>query len=272
MQKMVAQYLKSSFPINSHTHIGDAFIKLPQKKYSVEELVAPFSGYKHKMLERADEREIINGMEKAIKFMEKAGTKAFVDFREGGIKGIKMLKKAINGKKIKAIILGRPEKLNYNEDEINAILSMAHGIGLSSIYDWDENIEKIAEHVHKKHGIFALHASEARRENIDDILKLKPHFIVHLCKASKKDIEKVAECNVPVVVCPRSNAFFRLRPKIEMLLEYGVTTMLGTDNAMIVEPDIIKEASYTIQNFEVDERQVIKMITENPKKVFKEFL
>jgi len=272
MQKMVEQYLKSLFPINSHTHIGDAFIKLPEKKYSIEELVAPFSGYKYKMLEKANEKEIINGMEKAIKLMEKAGIKAFVDFREGGIKGIKMLKKAMRGEKIKVIILGRPEKMNYNEEEINAILSMAHGMGLSSIYDWDESIEKIAEHVHKKHKIFALHASEARREDIDEILKLKPHFLVHLCKASKKDIEKVAECNVPVVVCPRSNAFFGLRPKIEMLLEYGITTMLGTDNAMIVEPDVIKEASYTLQNFEVDEKQVVKMVTDNPKKVFKEFL
>ena len=272
MRKMEEHYLKSLFLINSHTHIGDAFINLPEKNYSVEELVAPVYGYKHRMLEKASKEKIINGMKKAIDLMEKVGTNAFVDFREGGIERINLLKKALDGRRIKAIILGRPKEMKYDENEVDSILSISHGIGLSSISDWNEDIEKIAEHVHKKKKIFALHVSEAKRENIDEVLKLEPSFVVHLCMASEKDIEKVAEEGVPIVVCPRSNAFFGLRPKIELLMKYNATIMLGTDNAMIVEPDIVEELKYTIKNFEIDEKEAIKMVSSNPKKVFKEFL
>jgi len=269
---MEVHYLRYASLINSHTHIGDFFIKLPEKKYSVEELVAPVYGYKHRMLDSAGRKEIVEGMKKAIHIMENAGTFAFIDFREGGVKGIEMLREAITGKKIKAIIMGRPEKMQYNKDEIDKILSISHGIGLSSISDWDDDIEKIAEHVHRKRKMFAIHASEAKRENIDEILSLNPHFLIHLSMASEKDIEKVAEENIPVVVCPRSNAFFGLRPKIEMMMEYGITIMLGTDNAMIVEPDIRKEMDYVAKNFEISDKNLFDMVSRNPKKIIKEFL
>ena len=265
---MADQYLKYAFLINAHTHIGDAFISLPEKKFSVEELVAPPHGYKYKMMAKARREEIIDGMRKVIKKMERIGTYAFIDFREGGVQGIKMLKEAMNGN-IKAIILGRPSKMEYDKDEVDRLLSISHGIGLSSVSDWEyEEIEKIAEHVNKKNKIFALHVSEARHEDIDDVLKLKPNFIVHMCMAKKQDIEKVAEENIPVVICPRANSFFGLRPKVEILMEYGVKLMLGTDNAMIVEPNIIEEMNYLIKNFDVKKRDAIKMISETPKKLF----
>ena len=47
---------------NCHTHIGDAIIEL-KRKYSLEELVAP-GGYKHRMLEMADEKIVMDGMKK----------------------------------------------------------------------------------------------------------------------------------------------------------------------------------------------------------------
>jgi len=258
--------------INSHTHIGDFFIKLPDKKFSVEELVAPPHGIKHRMLEKTSRQEIINGMKKAIEIMEKASTIAFIDFREGGVEGIKMLKEALEGKKIKAIILGRPKEMKYEEKEIDEILSLSHGIGVSSISDWNEDIEKIAGHVHKKRKIFALHVSEVKREDIDEVLKLKPHFVVHLCKASRKDIEKIAEEGIPVVICPRANSFFGLKPKVELLMEYGIKTMLGTDNAMIALPDVREEITYLVKNFDIDESMAIKMATTIPKNVFKDLL
>jgi len=272
MEEKEERYSKYFSPINSHTHIGDAFIKLPKRRYSIEELVAPPNGYKHGMLEKASREEIIEGMKKAIEIMEKVNTKAFVDFREGGIEGIKMLHEALKDKKLKAIILGRPKEMKYDENEIKRILSISHGIGLSSIYDWDKSIEKIAEDVHSSNKIFAIHVSEARRENIDEVIKLKPYFIVHMCKASPKDIEKIAEENIPVVVCPRANAFFGLKPKVELMLKHGIKLMLGTDNAMIVKPDILKEMDFLIKNFGVKQEDAIKMVTSNPENVFKEFL
>jgi hypothetical protein len=34
----------------------------------------------------------------------------------------------------------------------------------------------------------------------------------------------------------------------------------------------VEELKYTIKNFEIDEKEAIKMVSSNPKKVFKEFL
>ncbi len=254
---------------NSHTHIGDNFIKLPERKWKVEELVAPIYGYKHRMLEKANEEEIINGMIEAITTMEK-NTDVFVDFREGGIRGIKMLQKAMEGRKIKAIVLGRPEKMEYDEKELNEILKMANGIGLSSISDWDEReIERIAKHVKMKKKIFAIHVSEVRRENIDKVLSLNPDFLVHMCRGTKKDFEKVADENIPVVVCARANAFFGIEPKINEMMEAGIKVFLGTDNAMIIKPDIIKEMEYVVNRFDIDRNKAFEMISTLPYKFFK---
>jgi len=254
---------------NSHTHIGDSFIKLPDKKWSVEELVAPGYGYKHRMLERAKEDEIVKGMIEAIKLMEK-NTDVFVDFREGGIKGIKLLHKAMEGRKIKAIIMGRPAGMKYVKDEVDEILKMAHGIGLSSISDWDDReIEKIAEHVKKREKMFSIHVSEVKREDIDAVLSLAPDFIIHMCKGSKKDFEKIADENIPVVICPRANSFFGIAPKINEMMAAGIKIFLGTDNAMIVKPDVMEEMRYVIDKFGIDEEKAFEMISTLPYKFFK---
>ena len=151
-------------------------------------------------------------------------------------------------------------------------MSISDGIGLSSIYDWDSSIEKIAEFVNRHNKIFAIHVSEDKRENIDEVIKLHPKFVVHLCKATPKDIEKIAEEKIPVVICPRANAFFGLKPRVNLLLKYNVKVMLGTDNAMIVKPNIIEEMKFLIKNFNVEYNEAIKMITANPQNVFNDFL
>ena len=258
---------------NCHTHIGDAFIKLPQKKFNVEELVAPPYGYKHLMLKKASEEEIIDGMEKAIRRMEACNIDVFIDFREGGIKGIEILNRALKGKKIRAIILSRPAKMEYNEKEIEMLLDISQGIGISSVSDWKyEELQAIANHVKERKKIFAIHASEDRREDIQKILDLSPYFLVHLCRATEEDIEEVAKRKIGVVVCPRANAFFDLKPPVQLLMEKGVDIMLGTDNAMIVEPNIIEELNFLVKEYKVEKEKAMKMITETPLKLFRKFI
>lgn len=253
--------------VNSHTHIGDAFITLDKKTWTVEELVAPPHGLKHEMMRKASEKEILEGMKKAISVMEKCGTTHFFDFREGGVGGIKILKKAMEGSKLNAVILGRPVELRYDSKEINEILKISDGIGLSSISDWDyEELKKVAAHVNKKKKMFAIHASEAFREDINAILDLKPSLLIHMSSASRDDLEIVADAGVPVAVCPRSNAFFGIRPDIESMLGCGISLLLGTDNAMIAPPDIMQEMEYLLKNFDVSREQALAMITANPRK------
>ncbi len=257
--------------INSHTHIGDSFIRkkgveLPRK---IEDLVAPPNGLKHKLLKEASEQELIEGMKDSIDVMIKNGTKYFCDFRENGILGICQLKTALQLWKISAFILSRPDDLVYNKNEIDILLKNSDGIGLSAISDWEySELKKISKHTRNKNKIFAFHASERIREDIDQVLDLKPDFLVHMVKATESDLISVKESNVPVVLCPRSNVFYGLKPDIDLMKKVGVNLMLGTDNAMLNTPNVLDELKHVQKMtniFSVEE--LLNMITYFPRKV-----
>ncbi len=251
-QKPVAKGLICPLFINAHTHIGDSFIRdknitLPK---NLEELVEPPNGLKHRLLKEASEHEITEGMKKSIETMQKTGTKQFYDFREGGLMGICQLKSALELWKTSAIILSRPEKLCYDKNEVDLLLKNSDGIGLSSISEWDySELEKIAKDAKKKNKIFAIHASERVREDIDLVLDLKPDFLVHMIKANKSDLQIVKDNNIPIVLCPRSNNFFGMKTDLETFKKSGVKLSLGTDNAMINSTNILDEITFIKNNY-----------------------
>lgn len=256
--------------INAHTHIGDSFIH--QKKRSlpkdIEQLVAPPFGIKHQLLEQASEQEILRGMKKSLEIMQKTGTSLFIDFREGGLTGLKQLKKAIHTTSINSIILARPSKLEYHKEEIDALLENSQGIGLSSITDWPyADIEKIAKHTKQKKKLFSIHASENKQEDIDTILNLKPDLLIHALKATESDLLHIKQENIPLVLCPRSNAFFGLQPPYALLKKVKVQVLLGTDNGMLSSPNIIDELKFMrAQTSLFSLHELFKMITYSPRK------
>ena len=64
------------------------------------------------------------------------------------------------------------------EMEVEAILKIADGIGASALSDWDaDDLRSLAGMAKAKGKLFALHASEAVREDIATILALKPDFL-----------------------------------------------------------------------------------------------
>src|SRR5207245_10773143 len=75
---------------NAHTHLGDAVVT-QELKGTIEELVAPPHGLKHRVLARAKDEAVIAAMRRAMATMLRTGTTGFSDFREGGIKGLKLL-------------------------------------------------------------------------------------------------------------------------------------------------------------------------------------
>ena len=256
--------------VNAHTHIGDSFIrkrnlKLPR---NVEDLVAPPDGLKHRLLKETSDQEIIGGMRKSIDEMTKTGISYFCDFRENGLQGINHLKKALEKTNISPVILSRPNQLTYNKDEIDLLLKNSQGIGLSSITDWEySEIEKIAKHTKKRKKTFAIHASERIREDIELILDLKPDFLVHMVKATESDLIRAKDADIPIAVCPRSNAFFGLKPNIKMMKKIGIDIMIGTDNAMLNAPSVLDEIGY-IQSLstEFTKWELLQMITYIPRK------
>jgi len=246
-QKPICEGLIVPSFVNAHTHIGDSFIQekginLPKK---IKDLVAPPNGLKHKLLREASDEEIIKGMEKSINLMLKSGTNYFYDFRESGILGISQLKAALRLCKINSVILSRPDSLNYDKIELDLLLNNSDGVAISSISDWDySELHKVAKETRSKNKIFALHGSERIRENIENVLDLKPNFLVHMIKATETDIEKVKENKIPIVICPRANSFYGLKPNYRLLKKIGVNVLLGTDNAMLNSPIILDEISY----------------------------
>ena len=270
-KKPIAKGLIVPSFVNAHTHIGDSFIKnknldLPK---DINKLVAPPDGLKHKLLKDATETELIDGMEESINLMKKSGTSVFCDFREDGIIGVCLLKTALESHKIKSFILSRPDGLNYCKNEMGILLNSSDGIGLSAISDWHySELVKISKHTKKKNKIFAIHASEQIREDIDKILDLKPDFIVHMIKATENDLTKVKEENIPIVLCPRSNDFYGLKPNYKLLKKVGVDLLIGTDNAMLNNPSVLDEIVFVKKCCKgFLNLDLLNMVTYEPRKV-----
>ncbi len=224
--------------INAHTHCADYGLSIPNGM-SLEELVAPPDGLKHRYLKGLSDSELRENIRSFDRVSSSKGAAAFIDFREEGVKGCLALRESSQD----AIVLGRPVSDHYDPEEIHSILQVADGIGLPSISDMPiDYIEAVADDVRNERKIFAIHASERIREDIDTVLSLDPAFIVHMCEADDDDLVKCAEAEVPVVLCPTSNSYFGKVTPIKRMIDNGVDFCVGTDNGMLCEPDIVKEA------------------------------
>ena len=224
-------------PVNAHTHVGDAGLCL-DRRYSLEELVAPPNGMKHRFLSETSREELVSSMKAFSDRMQVGGFSGFIDFREGGAEGCRMLREASES----AVILGRPVSETFDQNEAEDILRIADGIGISGMRDISYRyVESLAEAARRSKKIFAVHASENRRDDIESILALEPDFLVHMCASEKEDLRKCADSDIPIVVCARSNMYFGLVPPIKEMLDAGVRVAVGTDNAMLCNADSAAE-------------------------------
>ncbi len=229
---------------NAHTHLGDAVVT-QELRGTLEELVAPPHGLKHRILAKAKDDAVIAAMRRAMATMLRTGCTGFSDFREGGLKGLKLMYAALAALPLHGVVLGRPSGLSYDSRETAGLLRAADGIAVSSYIDWPRaDLEKLAADVRRAGKIFAIHCSERIREDIDAVLDLTPAFLVHMLQATDADLERCADADVPIVVCPRSNAFFGMTPDIPRMLQAGVELRLGTDNAMINVPSMLNEVEF----------------------------
>ncbi|AGI48064.1 Cytosine deaminase-related metal-dependent hydrolase [Thermoplasmatales archaeon BRNA1] len=224
--------------VDCHTHCADAGAR-PSQGMSLEELVAPPDGLKHRYLRETPRSKLVNDMCQYGKDAFRNGVSAFIDFREGGVDGCRMLRES----GAQAAVYGRPSSAETDPNEIRDILTVADGIAISSVSDIPRRTaEMIADVCRKERRPFALHASERVREDIDFILSLEPAFVVHMTEATAADMRACAENDVPIVACPRSNAFFGKTPNLALMMDSGAEISLGTDNAMLCDPDMRKEA------------------------------
>ncbi|HUR69979.1 MAG TPA: amidohydrolase family protein [Candidatus Thermoplasmatota archaeon] len=227
--------------VDAHTHVGDRVGRgtLPPG-LSLDALVKPPDGLKHRLLRETPRAALVAGMREARAELRAAGTRAFVDFREGGLDGARMLREA--GDAPRAVSMARCAGA-WDDAEAEAVLREADGIGLSGLGDVPSDVpERAAAVASRRKKRFALHLSEARREDVPRALALRPDFLVHVCAYEHDDLARIAAARVPVVLCPRSNARFGRAPDAPAMLDAGIALALGSDNAMFHRLDVLEDA------------------------------
>lgn len=232
-------------PVNGHTHLGDAVATREPPLTPIAEIVRPPDGYKFRLLRETPPAAKRRAMRAALERMAREGVAATLDFREEGAAGVEMLRAAARGLPIRAVALGRPMRRPVEAAELDALLDVSDGVGLSAIGEEGKEVRRqVADACHRRRKWYALHASESTREDPAEYLDPRPDLLVHLAEASPDDLTRVADAAVTVAVCPRSNALFGRRPDLGEFARRGVRTLLGTDNAMFHSPSIWRELEF----------------------------
>lgn len=277
--------------VNSHTHIGDSIAKDIGIDSGVEEKIHPVSGFKQKILKNSDKSHLTSFIKNSCVSMMKKGITSFIDFREGGIGGINLLKDASTDIPIRPIILGRAEYYqdvkavknntpipSSHKENIQNLLTNCDGLGISGPNEFSDSALTYFATTKK---IRAIHSAEteesnkiskkiSRKTETQRALLVKPNFLVHMTYASKKDLALVAKNKISIVVCPRANGSLAEGiPDLDLMLKTGCNVAMGTDNVMINSPDMFREMDYLwkvsmgIKKKRLEPKDILKMATTN---------
>jgi len=283
--------------VNAHTHIGDSIGKDVTLNSSVDKRIHPVFGAKSKILKKTSPENLANFMKNSCHSMIRKGITTFVDFREGGLDGVLLLKKVLSETPLRSIILGRIEfyhdidQIRKNSSfpkekisELTELLKKCDGIGISGA---NENSIAVLNYYSKTTKLRAIHSSETKqsvskskktfgKSETIRALTLKPHFLIHMTHASKSDLFSTAKKTRGIVICPRANSSLAEGiPDIGLMQKSGCTLALGTDNVMINSPDMFREMDYLwkvtmgIHKKRIDPKEILKMATVNGGKILK---
>jgi len=235
---------------NAHTHIGDTVgMDLPWQG-SLEELVTPPDGLKHRLLRGIPRQALVAGMRASIGVMVRSGTMGFADFREGGADGVRALREAAEGLPCRPVVFGRE-----GGEEI------AEGLGIPSIRDTPD-IGEAVDRARRDGKPVAFHAGERDSLDIDGALPYDPDLLIHCTHATHRQLREIADRGIPVAVCPRSNWTLGVssspaHPPVRRMLDLGIPVLLGTDNAMFVQPDLWAEMAFLSTVYRIEARAIL---------------
>lgn len=268
--------------LNGHTHIGDSIIKDEGYGLSLGEMVKPPNGVKHKALANAEDGEIIDAMKKSMWDMFESGTTHFIDYREGGIKGVELLRKASKNLPVTPVILGRDDSFyGQNPDlrkvkiAIRKLLKLADGIALSGFGEISDEVASLITSECRKAGkISSIHVAESMHLQDDSLRDFNKteiqrgvdadfYQLVHCTNPRNNDLELIKNSNV--VVCPRANATLNVgvAPLNEMFSK-GIKPLLGSDNLMLNSPNLFRELEFSLKIMSVYYKNYL-----NPKDLLK---
>jgi cytosine/adenosine deaminase-related metal-dependent hydrolase len=282
--------------VNSHTHIGDSIGKDIGIDYDVESKIHPVNGFKQRILKKSQISHLASFIRNSCISMLRKGITTYVDFREGGLEGINLLRNAVSGIPIRSVILGR---IDYYQDsksiknniplpkqkrsDLDILLKNCDGLGISGPNEFSD---AVLEYLSKQKKIRAIHSAETREsETISSSMTgetqtrramlVKPNFLVHMTYASKEDLQLVSKNKTSIVVCPRANgALAEGIPDVNLMMNTGCNITIGTDNVMVNSPDMFKELDYLwkvsmgLHTKRISPKSILKMATSNAGQMF----
>jgi cytosine/adenosine deaminase-related metal-dependent hydrolase len=235
---------------NAHTHLGDTVAMDLPVSGSLEEMVTPPDGMKHRILAATPPGRLIEAMRASMSAMQESGTGGFADFREGGASGVGHLRAASNGFPGKVFIFGR-----------EGGEQVADGLGISSARDVPalEAVVAAAKAAGKK---VAFHAGERDPFDVDAALSFEPDLLVHCTHATPAQLRECADRGIPIAICARSNwklgvTGSRKNPPLTLMEESGCTLLLGTDNVMFVQPDMWREMEFVSRVYDLPAERIL---------------
>ena len=275
--------------INAHMHIGDSIIKDEGYSLSLSEMVKPPNGVKHKALANVDDEVLISAMMDTMWEMVQNGITHFIDYREGGIDGVKLLKKASAEIPIKPIILGRDDSfygvdpdLKKVKKAVRKLLRIADGIAPSGFGEVTDDVARIiVDECNKQDKISSIHVAESESNQLESFDKFDKteiargvesdfNQLVHLTNPKFNDLDLVSKSNQNVVVCPRANATLNVGVvPLNKMLDMGIKPLIGTDNVMLNSPNMFRELEFSLKLMSVyykdylNPKQLLQMATTN---------
>jgi cytosine/adenosine deaminase-related metal-dependent hydrolase len=265
--------------VNAHVHVGDAYLKDKTYGLSLDESVGS-DGVKHKKLNSSSIEEKITSIKNSLEMQVNNGFTSFIDFREGGLQGINLLKESLVDFPIRGLILGR----TYDEDSLTEISKQSDGIGFPDIFSLNDALCEEANIIreNKVDQLNAIHVSESmevisrsltsygRRDIEIAIEKLNLDFVIHATYADKNDLQSLKKNNIGVVCCPLTNLYYGLDfPPLEAIINEGILLGLGTDNVFCCNPDPFRLMAFSLYNARstkqhITPKNMLKALTVNP--------
>lgn len=237
---------------NAHTHLGDSVAMDIPADGTLDELVRPPDGLKHRILQSSRRGEIVHGMRLSLRTMADSGTAICADFREGGVEGVGAMREAGRDLPIRTIIFGR-----------DGGETVAEGLGISSARDVPEGLDEMVAGARRSGRLVAFHAGERDAGDVDAALEYEPDLLVHCTHATPEQIRRIADLGIPVAVCTRANWKLGVtgspdHPPVRTLLGSGCIVLIGTDNAMFVQPDMWREMHFLSTVYRTTPRDALK--------------
>ena len=263
--------------INCHTHVGDSIAKDVAAGLDVDSATHPALGVKAAVLSNTEPSHLAEHMRATVSAMVRGGTTTFVDFREGGPVGARLLSEL--DVPARAIVLGRashdacdPPEGDASQADLDEVLRCADGIGISGANECgDAALARYA----RSGKLRAIHAAETAssvrrsaqmtgRSEVERALSMNPHFLVHMTHATAAQMSVAAQSVRGVVACPRANAALGAgTPDIKAMIRAGCNVALGTDNVMVNSPDMLREIDYTTKSSGIRAVDALRAATVN---------